>query len=505
MIIHLLFLLFASTISQKLIGEVVNINSNIPLNINNTYNGFWSKVQGNNQFEKSQGKIYFSRFKSKLINFKNNNFNHLQFIQGDFAIRDGEYIQHKLFVYRVHGIYNVLNGKLEFYLYPRSLEGSNTYKNLIMKNPFNDTLIYQALIIGIQQNPISPIKQVNSLQFPCVYKGNVQVQILQEIEMKGLIQSLNCDSMLFLNLIPFHFETFFTSANNYSIMVSLLSIINIFLTVHQMSYSRSASGASKVSLLMISLQAMMDSYLCLIHLGGALIYEDLFKSFTITAFLQFILFALFEMRYLFSIWKSRRPQGFNEWENVRQEFQSFYTRFYGSMFILFIIIYQVNSVLKYFIFLLYSYWLPQIYCNFSRDSKQSLSPYYILIVGYSRLIIPLYFLSCPFNIFTFENNNLFSIILLLWTTFQIIILLLQNHYGARFMIPYFLLPSKYNYKKDTPQDILKEQTCVICMNNFENQEHLVTPCNHYFHNECLSKWMEEKMECPTCRHELPEI
>lgn len=28
---------------------------------------------------------------------------------------------------------------------------------------------------------------------------------------------------------------------------------------------------------------------------------------------------------------------------------------------------------------------------------------------------------------------------------------------------------------------------------------MVTPCKHYFHEECLMKWFEKKSECPLCR------
>ena len=32
---------------------------------------------------------------------------------------------------------------------------------------------------------------------------------------------------------------------------------------------------------------------------------------------------------------------------------------------------------------------------------------------------------------------------------------------------------------------------------------MATPCNHYFHESCLKEWMNHKMECPTCRQQLP--
>ena len=48
--------------------------------------------------------------------------------------------------------------------------------------------------------------------------------------------------------------------------------------------------------------------------------------------------------------------------------------------------------------------------------------------------------------------------------------------------------------------------CVICMNPLDTQRlpaRMVTPCGHFFHNKCLHKWMDVKMECPTCRQPLP--
>lgn len=32
-----------------------------------------------------------------------------------------------------------------------------------------------------------------------------------------------------------------------------------------------------------------------------------------------------------------------------------------------------------------------------------------------------------------------------------------------------------------------------------------TPCDHKFHVPCLLNWMVIKMECPSCRSQLPSI
>jgi hypothetical protein len=34
---------------------------------------------------------------------------------------------------------------------------------------------------------------------------------------------------------------------------------------------------------------------------------------------------------------------------------------------------------------------------------------------------------------------------------------------------------------------------------------MTTPCRHHFHEECLAQWLEVKLECPTCRTELPPL
>ncbi len=50
--------------------------------------------------------------------------------------------------------------------------------------------------------------------------------------------------------------------------------------------------------------------------------------------------------------------------------------------------------------------------------------------------------------------------------------------------------------------------CVICMNPLDVEAlaaRMVTPCGHFFHPACLSRWMDIKMECPTCRQPLPPL
>ena len=50
--------------------------------------------------------------------------------------------------------------------------------------------------------------------------------------------------------------------------------------------------------------------------------------------------------------------------------------------------------------------------------------------------------------------------------------------------------------------------CVICYNEIDigdRMEYMLAPCNHIFHRECLTQWMDVKMECPVCRTKLPPL
>ena len=97
----------------------------------------------------------------------------------------------------------------------------------------------------------------------------------------------------------------------------------------------------------------------------------------------------------------------------------------------------------------------------------------------------------------------------------------QHALGPRCFIPDKYLPEVYDYHRTVEEDVLASAgggdeecgeaggvDCVICMNAVEAREprrRMVTPCNHFFHQECLERWMDVKMECPTCRGALPPL
>lgn len=47
---------------------------------------------------------------------------------------------------------------------------------------------------------------------------------------------------------------------------------------------------------------------------------------------------------------------------------------------------------------------------------------------------------------------------------------------------------------------IEQKECVICRNEFENEQIVrILPCTHFFHKECIDKWLQKKMNCPSCK------
>jgi len=302
---------------------------------------------------------------------------------------------------------------------------------------------------------------------------------------------------------------------HYSIWVNVLTIVQIRCYLLQMRHTEDGPSASRVSIACIGLQALMDAYDSFLHLCLGLSSQYMFNTIAVIALFKFVLFSLLEARYLLTIWRHRQPDIFNQgWETVRRELSWLYSRFYGVLVVGLVLLYHNLDRLDLIVLAFQAYWLPQIVSDAWQGCKSALSPTFCVGMSSTRLLFVLYLWGCPEGIFSDElyprlpgstSPSLCSWMVLM-QAFQLGVMALQQRWGPRWFVPWVCMPWAYNYHSSPSVD--PGTDCVICMAEIDEEEArrcVVTPCNHKFHQACLEQWMDVKMECPTCRTNLPPI
>jgi len=329
-------------------------------------------------------------------------------------------------------------------------------------------------------------------------------------------------------------------AAQYTAATTALALAQVALLVRQMEATSTPAAAARVSLLMLGQQALLDAYLCLLHLTLGIMNEPLFNAFATVAFFLFVIFAFFEMRFLLLAWKARRS---DPWTAQRQ-LALIHARFYGSLLAGVLLSWAARGLVIPLAFLLYSFWIPQIAYTARCDAPQPLLPMYIIGTSIARLVLPLYLLVFPGGnqLGAAAPSPIVTAGLALWVGVQAMVLLSQRAWGPRWFISDGILPPRYDYHRRCSSSSSSSSTtttttspkvggvrkvgmmttmmvccdietgdlggteCVICMNLVDpskRDERMVTPCDHIFHKGCLEKWLAIKLVCPTCRSGLP--
>mmetsp|Transcript_71804 Transcript_71804/g.149994 ORF Transcript_71804/g.149994 Transcript_71804/m.149994 type:complete len:647 (+) Transcript_71804:352-2292(+) len=463
-------------------------------------------------------------------------------VQVDLVFRDGAYSTPRDLHTYLQGIYHKSSGKLSLWTVCTSPEcGMYMFGGIkpSTKSPSPFDLAAGGEDVGLnrsveldsgvspdgfdaEDSPPAPFRSARARD-QCIFRMDLLVEKrevqLEEgqpaaaVKLAGNVSSDNCNVAMHMNATAMNFEVYYSKAMHYTLMVTAAAFVQVLLLVRQIEYSTARSSAVKVSLLTIGQQAIMDSYLCLLHLTTGIVVEALFNAFATAAFFKFMIFSIFEMRYLLIIWKARRPQGFQEgWNAMRRELSMLYSRFYGCLLAGIILIYQMQQYSGALALLIYSFWLPQIVHNVQHDHRRPLLIRYIVGISATRLLIPLYALACPHNFLHAEPNYPLATGLVAWVAFQVLILIAQHQRGPRFFVPRQLRPTKYDYYRQIPMQPIQgeqENDCAICMmtvgSDNDSGPRVTTPCDHHFHEDCLKRWIEIKMECPVCRRPVPDI
>jgi hypothetical protein len=281
--------------------------------------------------------------------------------------------------------------------------------------------------------------------------------------LNGTIVSPNCNYGASVNLtaVRTNWEATTGKAINYSFYMMTICLTQIVLLLKQLLHTQAQSAATRVSLLCIGWQTVVDALLCLVHIYLSLAMQPLFTAFASVAFFKLLIFCVIEMKYMAIIIQARNASnGGNTIELLRRQIAMLHLRFYvalmGSCLGFF---YSGDGYRTLYILLLYSFWVPQIVHNVVTEAKKPLHPYYIYGMSVTRLFAPLYIFAIQGNflkeVYPESPTDIFMCqLLILWVGIQAGILDAQGRFGARFMIPAQFLPPKYDYSRPIPVSLL---------------------------------------------------
>lgn len=302
----------------------------------------------------------------------------------------------------------------------------------------------------------------------------------------------------------------------YAIWVNILTFIQMRCFLSQMRSTDEGPSAAKQSLIGIALQALMDAYDSFLHLSLSASSPYMFNTFAVISLFKFVLFALLEVRYLLTIWRQRHREIFAEgWDAVRRELSRVYFYFYGALIGGLILIFHSLDHLDVIAVAFQAYWVPQILHDMRHGSKNGLTMDFLIGISVTRSLAVLYLWGCPSNVFNGElfpqlphaPNIRLCIAALLFQVAQVGIMVSQKFWGPRWFVPNLCMPHVYNYRRGAAE-VPPGTECVICMGEItpeDGHQRVTTPCEHRFHRICLERWMDIKMECPTCRTALPPM
>lgn len=319
----------------------------------------------------------------------------------------------------------------------------------------------------------------------------------------GLLYSPNCAIYLELNTAEgIRDEVYGDGLRSIILAACIIFLLQIVILIRQMAITTTPSTLAKLSFWSVAIMNLADSSMAVIALLCSMIFTDLYIQFAVCAFLAFTCSAIYEMKYGIQIYCTQLNERPLDWRTMLQgtpidermerreaatespdqadevptntvgEQQNFiqpatpntpvgdeqvvgaelYTRHFFTMLVFLFVLLNVITWPKtqrrvfeiIFLTLFNSFWVPQIYRNVLRGSRNSFSWEFIIGTTILRLI-PVLYIELFDNLFNHHRDVKFVICIVLWLLIQIGLLFLQEVLGPRFFLKEDYLPQAYDY------------------------------------------------------------
>ena len=316
--------------------------------------------------------------------------------------------------------------------------------------------------LAINASPITPSSMSDQMSILEKLKTSTSVGSSESLVMglTGELTSSACSVSynVTTHAVRINWEEATNKAVNYSIWMTVACIWQILVLLRQLHHTQNNAAASRVSILSIGLQAIIDSLSTIFHISLCIFIQTLFTAFLSIVFFKLLIFAVIELKYMSIIASARTPN--QTLENSRRQVTLLHARFYASFFASILLFYSLKETfLDLFVMLLFSFWTPQIILNVITETRKPLHTQYIIGMSASRLLLPLYLFGYSNNFVAvafpgFKPNYGLCLSLVFWVYLQATVLILQSKWGTRFFIPAKFLPPKFDYFRPLPPSLL---------------------------------------------------
>lgn len=277
---------------------------------------------------------------------------------------------------------------------------------------------------------------------------------------------------------------------------------------------------AQLSMVTVGLFALADLSDAIAHLGLCLVTEHVMGALLMLAMVKLWVVAGFEFPLAVAIWRAKHAQLYRSsaWEPLRQAIAAAYRSAMAVTVVgLLVVVVCCGSGHVRLLFTVFQLiWVPQVCCDAWAGVRGALAPRAVLGMSAARCLTLLHLWGCPSTAFDGElfpfipgspgpRFCAFAVVLHL---VQLGAVAAQQSIGPRCIVPRVCLPRAYDYSRTAARP-RGDAGCSICMGEAcageSTRRVATTPCDHTFHRECLQRWLEVKMECPTCRAPLPPM
>ena len=185
-----------------------------------------------------------------------------------------------------------------------------------------------------------------------------------------------------------------------------------------------ATSAFPASLLSFLAIAAIDLLTALAHSLAGLLFLGAFSELYFISFHKFFVFSVVEMRLIFVVWRGRHDDlNADNIPRHQRRLSCMFLLLYVVIITTLIAVYNATTLGYALLFLLFSFWLPQILRSLQLGQRPPFEPLAIVLLTLTILALPLYLVACPHNLLaSFAEVSLprgYGVALILWVAVQV--------------------------------------------------------------------------------------